>query len=45
VRYFIQAVARPQATLARVGYPITRALQSSFRRDSARALIRAVVGE
>ena len=34
VFYRIRAVSKPRAVLARVGYPITRTLQSRFRRDS-----------
>ena len=42
VTYRIRAVSRPRAPLARLGYPITRRLQARFRRDSARAVRRAV---
>lgn len=42
VTYRIRAVSRPRAALARLGYPITRMLQARFRRDSARAVRRAV---
>jgi len=42
VSYTIRAVARPRAALARLGYPLVRALQARFRIDSARALARAV---
>lgn len=42
VRYEIRAVSKPQALLARLGFPITRALQAKFRRDSGRAMERAV---
>jgi uncharacterized protein (UPF0548 family) len=42
VWYRIRAASRPRATLARLGYPVTRRLQARFRRDSARALARAV---
>ena len=44
VAYDIRAVSRPRATLAKLGYPLARALQSRFRRDSVRALARAVTG-
>jgi uncharacterized protein (UPF0548 family) len=44
ITYAIRAASRPQAPLARLGYPFTRALQARFRRDSARALARAVKG-
>lgn len=42
VIYRIRAVSKPQASLARLGYPYTRMLQARFRRDSARALNAAV---
>jgi uncharacterized protein (UPF0548 family) len=42
VLYHIRAVSKPRAALARLGYPFTRALQARFRRDSARALRRAI---
>jgi uncharacterized protein (UPF0548 family) len=42
VTYRIRAVSRPRAVLARVGQPLTRILQARFRRDSARAVRRAV---
>jgi uncharacterized protein (UPF0548 family) len=42
VAYRIRAVSRPRDVLARLGYPLARALQARFRRDSARALQRAV---
>lgn len=42
VVYRIQAVSKPRAALARIGYPITRVLQERFRRDSIRALRRAI---
>src|SRR2546430_4417158 len=38
----IRAAAKPRATLARVGYPLTRALQARFRRDSLAAMQQAV---
>ena len=41
VMYRIRAISRPQATLARVGQPIVRALQARFRRHSAEAMKRA----
>jgi len=44
VLYLIRAVSKPRAALARLGYPFTRALQARFRRDSARALRRAIGG-
>ena len=42
VSYRIYAVSRPRALLARAGYPYTRLLQARFRRDSVRALRRAI---
>lgn len=42
VAYSIRAVSRPRAALARLGYPVTRRFQARFRRDSARALQRAI---
>jgi len=42
VTYTIRAVARPRAALARLGYPIVRALQRRFRVHSAQAVRRAV---
>ena len=42
VSYRIRAASKPRATLARVGYPLTRALQARFRRDSLAAMQRAV---
>jgi uncharacterized protein (UPF0548 family) len=44
VSYVIRAVSRPRAPMARLGYPVKRALQARFRRDSARALARAIGG-
>jgi uncharacterized protein (UPF0548 family) len=41
VTYRIRAASRPRAALARIGYPVVRALQARFRRDSAAAMIRA----
>jgi uncharacterized protein (UPF0548 family) len=42
VTYVIRASSRPRAWQARLGSPVTRALQARFRRDSIRALARAV---
>lgn len=42
VTYSILAVSRPRSALAWCGYPIARALQSHFRRDSCAAMRRAV---
>ena len=38
VTYNLRAASRPRAALARIGYPIVRALQARFRRDSARRM-------
>jgi uncharacterized protein (UPF0548 family) len=42
VQYVIRAASRPGAPLARLGRPAVRMLQARFRRDSARAMQRAV---
>ena len=42
VWYDILAYSRPNALLAKVGYPITRLLQKRFARDSMRAMVRSV---
>jgi uncharacterized protein (UPF0548 family) len=42
VVYRIRATSWPQATLARVGQPIVRALQARFRRHSVAAMKRAI---
>ncbi len=42
VIYRIQAVSKPRAALARIGYPITRVLQERFRRNSIDAMRRAI---
>jgi uncharacterized protein (UPF0548 family) len=34
VHYLIEAISRPRHVLARIGYPISRAMQRRFRRDS-----------
>ena len=41
ILYRIRATSWPQASLARVGQPIVRALQARFRRDSTTAMKRA----
>ena len=41
VRYRIRAVSRPRDPFARLGRPYVRLLQARFRRESARALLRA----
>ena len=38
VTYRLRAASRPRAALARLGYPIVRALQARFRRDSVRLM-------
>ncbi len=42
VVYRIQAVSKPPAAMAWIGYPIARYFQQRFRRDSIRALRRAI---
>lgn len=42
VWYVIRAVSRPRYWLVRIAYPLTRWLQSCFRRDSARSMQQAV---
>lgn len=42
VVYQIRAVSRERALLARLGFPLARALQARFRRDSAAAMQRFV---
>ena len=44
VIYRIQAVSKPHAALARIGYPLARYFQERFRRDSISALRRAIEG-
>jgi uncharacterized protein (UPF0548 family) len=44
VWYDILAFSKPNALLAKVGYPITRLLQKRFSRDSMKAMLRVVVG-
>jgi len=44
VTYGIRAVSKPRAAFAIAGYPVTRLLQSRFRRDSIAAMKRAVAG-
>jgi len=44
VIYRIQAVSRPHAPMAWIGYPIARYFQERFRRDSTSALQRAIDG-
>jgi uncharacterized protein (UPF0548 family) len=42
VEYTIRAASRPRSIVTKAGYPVTRLLQSRFRRDSSMALRRAV---
>ena len=42
VIYRIQAVSKPHAAMAWIGYPIARYFQEKFRRDSINALRRAI---
>ena len=42
VSYLIRAASKPRAVLAKLGYPLARSLQARFRRDSTRALARAI---
>lgn len=42
VAYRIRAVSRERALFARLGFPVARALQARFRRDSIAAMQRAV---
>jgi uncharacterized protein (UPF0548 family) len=42
VVYRIRAVSKARATMARIGYPLTRMIQARFRRDSIAALRRAI---
>ncbi|HKF49790.1 MAG TPA: DUF1990 domain-containing protein [Terracidiphilus sp.] len=42
VHYLLEAVSRPRHTLARLGYPFTRAMQHRFSRDSHARMRRAV---
>ena len=44
VTYRIRAVSKPHLALAWLGYPLTRALQARFRRDSIAAIKRASEG-
>lgn len=45
VTYHIRATSWPHAALARLGQPFVRHLQARFRRDSGRAMRRAVEAE
>lgn len=43
VFYLIEAVSRPRHVLARVGYPVSRAMQHRFRKDSIARMKRALL--
>ena len=45
VWYDLYAFSRPGHLLARLGYPVVRALQRRFARDSKRAMVAAVNGD
>ena len=42
VSYEIEAISRPRSPLARIGFPVTRAFQHRFARDSHRRMRQAV---
>ena len=42
VTYTLRAASEPRARLAWLGYPVTRALQARFRRESAQAMARVI---
>jgi len=44
VWYEVLAFSRERHVLAKIGYPFTRSLQRKFRRDSGRAMQKAVAG-
>ena len=45
VRYLLEAVSRPRNQLAQLGFPVTRAFQRRFARDSHRRMREAVLAE
>jgi uncharacterized protein (UPF0548 family) len=45
VWYQLEAISRPRNALARLGYPITRAFQHKFARDSHRSMRNAVLSD
>ncbi len=45
VWYHLEAVSRPRHAMARIAYPLTRALQHRFARDSQRRMRAAVLDE
>jgi uncharacterized protein (UPF0548 family) len=44
VSYLIEAVSRPRHILARIGYPLSRAMQHRFARDSHARIRRCILG-
>lgn len=44
VWYELSAYSRPNQLLSKLGYPVTRALQKRFARDSMQAMVRASAG-
>ena len=44
VSYLIEAVSRPRHILARIGYPVSRAMQHRFARDSHARMRRCILG-
>jgi uncharacterized protein (UPF0548 family) len=44
VSYLLEAVSRPRHILARIGYPISRAMQHRFARDSHARIRRCILG-
>lgn len=42
VWYELEALSRPRNTLARLGYPVTRAFQHRFARDSHRRMVEVI---
>ncbi|MEO6758831.1 MAG: DUF1990 domain-containing protein [Saprospiraceae bacterium] len=45
VRYSIRAFSQPRHWLARLGYPLARAYQRKFVRDSRASMLRAISGQ
>jgi uncharacterized protein (UPF0548 family) len=44
VSYLLEAVSRPRHILARIGYPISRAMQHRFAKDSHARIRRCILG-
>ncbi len=44
VSYLLEAVSRPRHILARIGYPLSRAMQHRFARDSHARMRRCILG-